>query len=75
MDSTAALALEEIPQRLLVIGGGIIGLEMAAVFSALGSRVTVAELLPALLTGADPDLVKPLQQRIEKRYKDSRRPR
>ncbi|HEY8155279.1 MAG TPA: dihydrolipoyl dehydrogenase [Myxococcota bacterium] len=68
MDSTAALALEEIPQRLLVIGGGIIGLEMAAVFSALGSRVTVVELLPELLAGADRDLVKPLQQRIEKRY-------
>ena len=70
MDSTAALAMDEIPQRLLVIGGGIIGLEMAAVFSALGSRVTVAELLPALLTGADPDLVKPLQQRIEKLYEN-----
>jgi dihydrolipoamide dehydrogenase len=68
MDSTAALALEEIPQRLLVIGGGIIGLEMAAVFSALGSRVTVVELLPELLAGADRDLVKPLQRRIEKRY-------
>jgi len=70
MDSTAALALEEIPQRLLVIGGGIIGLELAAVFSALGSRVTVVELLPALLAGTDPDLVKPLQQRIEKRYEN-----
>jgi len=70
MDSTAALALEDIPQRLLVIGGGIIGLEMAAVFSALGSRVTVVELLPALLAGTDPDLVKPLQQRIEKRYEN-----
>ena len=55
MDSTAALALDEIPQRLLVIGGGIIGLELAAVFSALGSRVTVVELLPALLAGADPE--------------------
>ena len=70
MDSTAALALEDVPQRLLVIGGGIIGLEMAAVFSALGSRVTVVELLPALLAGTDPDLVKPLQQRIEKRYEN-----
>jgi dihydrolipoamide dehydrogenase len=70
MDSTGALAIEEIPQRLLVIGGGIIGLEMAAVFSALGSRVTVVELLPALLTGADPDLVKPLQRRIEKLYEN-----
>ena len=70
MDSTAALALEEVPQRLLVVGGGIIGLELAAVFSALGSRVTVVELLPALLAGTDPDLVKPLQQRIEKRYEN-----
>jgi dihydrolipoamide dehydrogenase len=70
LDSTAALEVEEVPRRLLVIGGGIIGLEMAAVFSALGSQVTVAELLPALLTGADPDLVKPLQQRIEKRYEN-----
>jgi len=70
MDSTAALALAEIPQRLLVIGGGIIGLEMAAVFSALGSRVTVVELLPALLAGTDPELVKPLQRRIEKQYEN-----
>jgi dihydrolipoamide dehydrogenase len=70
MDSTAALELAEIPQRLLVIGGGIIGLEMAAVFSALGSRVTVVELLPILLAGADRDLVKPLQHRIEKRYEN-----
>jgi dihydrolipoamide dehydrogenase len=53
-----------------VVGGGIIGLEMAAVFAALGSRVTVVELLPVLLAGADRDLVKPLQQRIEKRYEN-----
>jgi dihydrolipoamide dehydrogenase len=70
MDSTSALEVEEVPRRLLVIGGGIIGLEMAAVFSALGSKVTVAELLPALLAGADPDLVKPLQQRIGKLYEN-----
>jgi dihydrolipoamide dehydrogenase len=70
MDSTAALALPDVPQRLLVIGGGIIGLELAAVYAALGSRVTIVELLPALLSGADPDLVKPLQQRIEKRYEN-----
>ena len=70
LDSTSALEVEEVPRRLLVIGGGIIGLEMAAVFSALGSKVTVAELLPALLTGADPDLVKPLQQRIGKLYEN-----
>ncbi len=69
MDSTGALDLEDIPQRLLVIGGGIIGLEMACVYSALGSDVTVVELLPQLMTGADPDLVRPLQKRISGRYK------
>ena len=69
MDSTGALDLEDIPQKLLVIGGGIIGLEMACVYSALGSDVTVVELLPQLMTGADPDLVRPLQKRISERYK------
>ena len=68
MDSTAALALEEVPGRLLVIGGGIIGLEMATVYDALGSRVTVVEMLDRLIPGCDPDLVKPLQRRIEGRY-------
>ena len=68
MDSTAALALEDIPERLLVVGGGIIGLEMACVYDALGSRVTVVELTPTLMPGTDPDLVKPLQRRIAKRY-------
>lgn len=68
MDSTGALELEEIPDRLLVIGGGIIGLEMACVYEALGSKVTVVELTPQLMPGADPDLVRPLQQRIKKRY-------
>ena len=68
MDSTDALELEEIPDRLLVIGGGIIGLEMACVFDALGSKVTVVELTSQLMPGADPDLVKPLQRRISKRY-------
>jgi len=68
MDSTDALELEEIPDRLLVIGGGIIGLEMACVFDALGSKVTVVELTSQLMPGADPDLVKPLQNRISKRY-------
>jgi dihydrolipoamide dehydrogenase len=66
--STGALELPEIPQRLLVIGGGIIGLEMAAVYDALGSKVTVVELLDQLLPGVDKDLVKPLQKRIEGRY-------
>jgi dihydrolipoamide dehydrogenase len=70
MDSTAALDLEDIPRRLLVIGGGIIGLEMACVYAALGSRVTVVELTEQLMPGADPDLVKPLQARISKRYEN-----
>ena len=68
LDSTDALELREIPKRLLVIGGGIIGLEMACVFDALGSTVTVVELLDQLMPGADTDLVRPLQQRIAKRY-------
>ena len=67
-DSTGALELASIPKRLLVIGGGIIGLEMATVYDALGSRVTVVEMLDQLIPGCDPDLVKPLQKRIEGRY-------
>ncbi len=67
-DSTAALELREIPARLLVIGGGIIGLEMATVYDALGSAVTVVELSDGLMPGCDRDLVRPLQQRIEGRY-------
>jgi dihydrolipoamide dehydrogenase len=67
MDSTGALALADVPARLLVIGGGIIGLEMATVYDALGSRVTVAELTDGLLPGCDPDLVRPLQRRLSKR--------
>ena len=69
MDSTDALDLEEIPGRLLVIGGGIIGLEMACIYAALGSSVTVVELTSQLMPGADPDLVKPLHKRIGQRYK------
>jgi dihydrolipoamide dehydrogenase len=68
MDSTGALELEEIPARLLVVGGGIIGLEMACVYQALGSSVTVVELTPGLMPGTDEDLVKPLQRRISKKY-------
>ncbi len=68
MDSTSALELDAIPERLLVVGGGIIGLEMATVYHALGSRVTVVELLDDLMTGVDPDLVRPLRRRLEKRY-------
>jgi dihydrolipoamide dehydrogenase len=65
MDSTSALALEEIPERLLVIGGGVIGLEMATLYAALGARVSVVELLPELLSGIDRDLVRPLRRRLE----------
>ena len=68
MDSTDALLLQDVPQKLLVVGGGIIGLEMASVYSALGSQVTVVELMDQLMPGADPDLVRPLQQRLSKRY-------
>ncbi|QEC47370.1 dihydrolipoyl dehydrogenase [Baekduia soli] len=68
MDSTGALELAEIPGRLLVVGGGIIGLEMATVYDALGSEVTVVELADGLIPGADRDLVKPLARRIGKRY-------
>jgi dihydrolipoamide dehydrogenase len=66
--STGALELAEVPERLLVIGGGIIGLEMATVYDALGSQVTVVELEDQLIPGCDPDLVKPLHKRIEARY-------
>ncbi|NCT67662.1 MAG: dihydrolipoyl dehydrogenase [Rhodanobacteraceae bacterium] len=68
MDSTDALLLQEVPKKLLVVGGGIIGLEMACVYDALGSEVTVVELMDQLMPGADPDLVRPLQQRLAKRY-------
>ena len=67
-DSTGALDLPEIPKRLLVIGGGIIGLEMATVYDALGSKVTVVELMDSLIPGADKDAVRVLSKRIEKRY-------
>jgi dihydrolipoamide dehydrogenase len=68
MDSTSALEIQDIPQKLLVIGGGIIGLEIACVYDALGSKISVVELLDGLMLGADRDLIKPLQKRIEKRY-------
>jgi dihydrolipoamide dehydrogenase len=70
IDSTGALELSEIPKRLLVIGGGIIGLEMATVYDALGSKVTVVELLEQLIPGTDPDLVKALHDRIKDRYEN-----
>ena len=68
IDSTAALSPADIPKRLLVVGGGIIGLEMATVYDALGSRVTVVEMLDQLIPECDPDLVKPLHRRISERY-------
>ncbi len=67
MDSTDALMLADIPKQLLVVGGGIIGLEMACVYSALGSVVTVVEFMPQLMPGADPDLVRPLADQLKKR--------
>jgi dihydrolipoamide dehydrogenase len=68
MDSTDALEINDVPDRLLVIGGGIIGLEMASVYQGLGSRVTVVELTGQLMPGTDKDLVRPLQKRIDARY-------
>ena len=68
MDSTGALALADIPKRMLVIGGGIIGLEMGTVYDALGSRVSVVEFTDGLIQGCDRDLVRPLQKRMEKRF-------
>ncbi len=68
MDSTGALALVDVPKRLLVIGGGIIGLEMGTVYDALGSKVSVVEFMDGLITGCDRDLVRPLQKRMEKRF-------
>ncbi len=68
IDSTGALELRQIPKRMLVIGGGIIGLEMACVYDALGAKVSVVEFADGLIPAADRDIVKPLQKRIEKRY-------
>lgn len=69
MDSTGALRLPDIPKRLLVVGGGYIGLELGTVYQALGSEVTVVEALPRLLNGVDADLVRPLHQRMQRRFK------
>jgi dihydrolipoamide dehydrogenase len=68
MDSTGALNLEDIPGSLLVVGGGYIGLELGLVYAAMGTRVTVVEMLPGLLPGADRDLVLPLHKRLEKMF-------
>ncbi len=70
MDSTGALELRDVPKRLLVIGGGIIGLEMATVYDALGSKVSIVELSPSLIPGCDKDLVRPLEKRVKKRYEN-----
>ena len=69
MDSTDALELESIPEKLLIIGGGIIGLEMATVYATLGSRIDIVEMQPSLIPGCDRDLVRPLHKRIEQRYR------
>jgi dihydrolipoamide dehydrogenase len=68
LDSTGALELDGVPARLLVIGGGIIGLEMATVYHALGAKVTIVELMDQIIPGADKDLVTPLMKRISKQY-------
>ncbi len=70
MDSTDALLLEKIPERMLVIGGGIIGLEMATVYAAMGSKITVVEMLDTLIAGCDKDIVRPLQKRIQDIYEN-----
>jgi dihydrolipoamide dehydrogenase len=70
MDSTDALEINDVPKRLLVVGGGIIGLEMATVYDALGASVTIVELSPGLIPGVDRDVVRPLERRIKKRYEN-----
>ncbi len=68
MDSTGALALADIPKRMLVIGGGIIGLEMGTVYDALGTKVSIVEFMDGLVTGCDRDLIRPLQKRMSTRF-------
>jgi dihydrolipoamide dehydrogenase len=70
MDSTGALALADIPERLLVIGGGIIGLEMGCVYAGIGSKVTVVELSAGLMPGCDRDLVRPLEKRLKSEFEN-----
>ena len=69
MDSTGALELQDVPKRLLLIGGGIIGLEMAQVYGSLGSQLTIVEMMDGLIPGCDRDLVKPLERRLKRRFK------
>ena len=70
LDSTGALQLDGVPQRLLVLGGGIIGLEMATVYNQLGAKVTIVELMDQLIPGADKDLVTPLTKRVTRQYEN-----
>jgi len=70
MDSTDALEITDVPKKLLIVGGGIIGLEMATVYHALGSEISVVELMDQIIPGCDKDLVTPLQRRIKKQYKN-----
>jgi dihydrolipoamide dehydrogenase len=70
MDSTGALALEDVPKKMLIIGGGIIGLEMATVYATLGSKVDIVELQDGLIPGCDRDLIKPLQKRLGKQVQN-----
>ena len=70
IDSTGALELAEIPERMLIVGGGIIGLEMATVYDALGTNITVVELSPGLIPGPDKDLIRPLEKRIKAKYEN-----
>ena len=69
MDSTSALELNDIPNKISIIGGGYIGLEMGSIYHSLGSEVTIIEYLPNLLPGADPDLVRPLEKILRKKFK------
>ena len=68
MDSTDALLLDDIPKRMLVVGGGIIGLEMATIYDALGSEITIVELGPQIIPAADKDIVMPLFKKAKKSY-------
>ena len=70
IDSTGALNLEDIPKKLLIIGGGIIGLEMATIYHALGSEITIVEMMGQIIPGCDKDLVRPLMQNIKKKYEN-----
>ena len=70
MDSTGALALQDVPKRMLIIGGGIIGLEMATVYSTLGSKIDIVELQSGLIPGCDRDLLRPLQKRLAKQVEN-----